>query len=95
LEDEGFDDVGSGRLVEGFARHLMVAFDSWQESGFAAVARNYLSRLTPEKGSRRDIDEDGDLIVRWVGPGDPERRSLVAAMAAPAWLDPATGGPRR
>jgi hypothetical protein len=94
LEDEGFDDVGSGRLVEGFARHLMVAFDSWQESGFAAIERSYLPRLVPEKGARHDIDENGDLIVRWVGPGDPERRSLVAAMAAPAWLDPATGGPR-
>lgn len=94
LEDEGFDDLGSGRLVESFARHLMVAFDSWQESGFAAIARNYLPRLQPEKGARRDIDESGDLVVRWVGPGDPERRSLVAAMAAPAWLDPATGGPR-
>jgi hypothetical protein len=94
LEDEGFDDVGSGGLVEGFARHLMVAFDSWQESGFAAIARNYLPRLAPEKGARRDIDENGDLVVRWAGPGDPERRSLVAAMVAPAWLDQATGGPR-
>ena len=94
LEDEGFDDVGSGQLVESFARHLMTAFDSWQESGFAAITRNYLPRLLPEKGARRDIDENGDLVVRWVGPGDPERHSLVTAMAAPAWLDPATAGPR-
>jgi biotin-(acetyl-CoA carboxylase) ligase len=94
LADEGFDDIGTGRLVESFARHLMTAFDSWGESGFAAVAKNYLSRLRAEKGARRDIDETGDLIVRWVGPGEPERRSLVAALAAPAWLDPDTGGPR-
>jgi hypothetical protein len=94
LENEGFDDLGSERLVESFARHLMVAFDSWEESGFAAVARSYLPRLQPEKGARRDIDENGDLIVRWVGPGEPERRSFTAAMATPSWLDPATGGPR-
>jgi len=30
LEEEGFDDLGSGRLVESFARHLMVALDAWQ-----------------------------------------------------------------
>jgi biotin-(acetyl-CoA carboxylase) ligase len=94
LEDEGFDEFGAGRVVESFARHLMTAFDSWEESGFAAVARNYLPRLQPEKGARHEIDETGDLIVRWMGPGQPERRSLAAAMAAPSWLDPATGGPR-
>ena len=94
LEDEGFEDLGSDRLVESFARHLMVAFDSWQEGGFAAVARNYLPRLTPEKGIRRDIDDNGDLLARRTGLTRPERRSLVQALAAPAWLDPETGGPR-
>ena len=94
LEDEGFDDIGSGRLVESFARHLMVAFDAWQESGFEAVARNYLPRLQLEKGLRRNIDDNGDLLVRRTGETRAERRPLVAAMAAPSWLDPATGGPR-
>src|SRR4030095_5247583 len=28
LEEEGFDDLGSGALVESFARHLMVAIDA-------------------------------------------------------------------
>jgi len=99
LEDEGFDDLGSGALVESFARHLMVAIDAWQEKGFDEIAKSYLARLTPEKGVRRDIDETGDLLVRCVaaGPGKaaPERRSLVRALAQPSWLDPATGGPRR
>jgi len=96
LEEEGFDDLGSGRLVESFARHLMVAIDAWNESGFGEVAKNYLSRLTPEKGMRRDIDDNGDLLVRRVGAGAGEvtRRRLVGALAAPSWLDPATGGPR-
>jgi len=101
LEDEGFDDLGSGRLVESFARHLMVAFDAWQESGFTAVARNYLPRLAAARSSpvsgggiRRDIDDNGDLLVHKVGLPRPERHSLVAALTAPSWLDPATGGPR-
>jgi biotin-(acetyl-CoA carboxylase) ligase len=95
LEEEGFDDLGSGALVESFARHLMVAIDTWQEQGFGEIAKSYLARLSPEKGLRRDIDVSGDLLVRRMGKTETERRSLVQALAAPSWLDPATGGPRR
>jgi hypothetical protein len=94
LEDEGFDGLGSGRLVESFARHLMVAIDAWQDKGFAEVGRNYLARLAPEKGMRRDIDDNGDLLVQRIGQAESERRALVAALAKPSWLDPKTGGPR-
>jgi biotin-(acetyl-CoA carboxylase) ligase len=94
LEDEGFSDVGSGQLVESFARHLMTAIDTWQNVGFDAVERRYLSLLAVERGGRRSIDDNGDLLLRRVGKPAPERRSLVAALAAPSWLDPATGGPR-
>jgi biotin-(acetyl-CoA carboxylase) ligase len=98
LEEEGFDDLGSGRLVESFARHLMVATDTWNEKGFGEVAKNYLARMTPEKGVRRAIDDNGDLLLRRTVamPGKPEveRRALVPALAMPSWLDPATGGPR-
>lgn len=93
LEDEGFADFGSGQLVEGFARHLMVAIDTWQNVGFAPVARRYLSRLTLERGVRRDIDLNADLVIRRAADPQPERRPLVAALATPSWLDPATGGP--
>ena len=92
LDTEGFD-LGSGRLIEGFARHLMVAVDAWQQDGFDEVARSYLSRLAPEKGARRDLDEDGDLLVRHIGPKAAERRSLLGALAAPSWLDATTGSP--
>src|SRR5262245_5727520 len=100
LETEGFDDLGSGRLVESFARHLMVATDTWQEKGFAEVAKNYLARLAPSSvgegnaGVRRDIADNGDLLVRRMTLATPERRSLVEALAKPSWLDPETGGPR-
>ncbi len=95
LEDEGFDGTGSAELAEGFARHLMVAMDKWQESGFGEVAKDYLARLVPEKGARREIADNGDLVVRRMGKAAPERQSLVRALADPAWLDPQTGGPRR
>ena len=49
LEEEGFDDLGSGRLVESFARHLMVQLDAWQEFGFSEIAKNYLARLEAAK----------------------------------------------
>jgi hypothetical protein len=94
LEQEGFDDLGSGRLVESFARHLMVALDAWQEQGFGEIAKNYLARLVPESGVRRDIAENGDLLVRRVTDREEAgQRSLLCALAEPSWLDPATGGP--
>jgi biotin-(acetyl-CoA carboxylase) ligase len=95
LEQEGFDDLGSGRLVESFARHFMVAIDAWQESGFGEIAKNYLARLVPEKGMRRDLADNGDLLVRRMGKAEVERRSLERALNSPSWLDPESGGPRR
>jgi biotin-(acetyl-CoA carboxylase) ligase len=95
LAEEGFDDAGSGRLVESFARHLMVALDAWNEKGFGEVAKSYLPRLTAEKGVRREIADNGDLLVRHVGKAEVERRALAPALAKPSWLDPQTGGPRR
>jgi biotin-(acetyl-CoA carboxylase) ligase len=95
LDQEGFDELGSGHLVESFARHLMVAIDSWQEKGFGDIAGNYLPRLAPEKGVRRDIDTNGDLLVRAAAKDGIERRPLIPALLAPSWLDAATGGPRR
>jgi hypothetical protein len=95
LEEEGFDDLGSGRLVESFARHLMVAIDAWQERGFAPIAHGYLARLAPEQGVRRELADNGDLVVSRIGRSGTERWPLVEALAQCAWLDPATGGPRK
>jgi biotin-(acetyl-CoA carboxylase) ligase len=92
LEEEGFDDLGSGRLVEGFARHFMVALDAWQENGFATVAKNYLQWLPTAAGVRRDIDDNGDLLLRQMGK--VERRALVPKLGEVAWFDPDTRGPR-
>jgi biotin-(acetyl-CoA carboxylase) ligase len=94
LEEEGFTDVLSGQLVESFARHFMVAIDSWQEGGFGAVARSYLARLPLESGVRRDIDTNGDLLIRRMAKPEPERMPLLARLKAPAWFDPATKAPR-
>ena len=92
LEDEGFGDVTADRMIESFARHFMVAIDAWQESGFGTVARDYVQRLAIEKGLRRDIDENGDLLLR-SAPGGSKRKSLVQALAAPSWIDPKTKVP--
>ena len=55
---------------------------------------SYLARLPPEQGVRRDIDDNGDLLMRRIGKTDVERKTLLPALAAPSWLDPATKGPR-
>jgi hypothetical protein len=93
LDAEGFD-FGSGRLLEGFARHLMVTFDTWQQEGFTEVASSYLSRVAPEKSVRRHIDDNGDLLVRRIDKTVVERRPLLPVLATPSWLDPAIQGPR-
>ncbi|MBX9775380.1 MAG: biotin/lipoate--protein ligase family protein [Xanthobacteraceae bacterium] len=95
LEDEGFDGLGSGRLVESFARHLMSAIDFWNEKGFGEIEKNYLARLAPESGVRRAIDDNGDLLVRRVTAAEPLRLSLVEALSRVSWLDPETRGPRK
>jgi biotin-(acetyl-CoA carboxylase) ligase len=94
LEDEGFADLGSGRLVESFARQLMVLIDAGQESGFAVVAQSYLTRLPAEAEVERTIDGVGDLLVRRRGKLDVKKHRLLPALAAPSWLDADTGGLR-
>jgi hypothetical protein len=95
LHDEGFDETGSGRLVESFARHLMVAVEAWRTQEFATVTRDFLHHLKLEKGAIPSLAANGDLLVRWRGKVEPDRHPLKAALAQASWLDPETGGPRR
>src|SRR5712691_2123580 len=79
LADEGFGEIGAERLVEGFARHLMVALDRWQETGLAPLAADYLARLRPERGVRCSLDANGDLRIQRAGrPAEP--RELRTAL---------------
>ncbi len=94
LEEEGFTDVLSTQMVESFARNFMLVLDAWQESGFAAVAKSYLAHLPAEQGLRRDIDDNGDLLVRRMGKVEIERCALLPQLAQPAWFDSASKGPR-
>ena len=96
LLSEGFEMVDTDAIIESFSRHLMTAFDQWNERGFDAIARDYLSRLSVRKaGERRAIDENGDLLVRPAsGKGPPERTSLLDALARAAWYDPQARGPK-
>jgi biotin-(acetyl-CoA carboxylase) ligase len=94
LEEEGFTEVMSGQLVESFARNFMRIIDSWQESGFGAVAKGYLERLSREQGVRRDIDENGDLLIRRMGKVDAVRQKFLPRLGQPGWFDAKAKGPR-
>jgi hypothetical protein len=91
LHEEGFDEVGSGRLVESFARHLMVHMDQWQNNGFAKVAEAYLSRVPAPDNVERSIDAVGDLLTRRKGKLDVEKQKLLPAIERALWLDHKTG----
>jgi len=94
LEEEGFTDVLSTQVVESFARNLMRVLDAWRESGFAAASKSYLARLAAEQDLRRDIDDNGDLLVRRMGKVEIERCALLPQLAQPAWFDSTSKGPR-
>src|SRR5258705_11532583 len=95
LDQEGFEEHGASALVESFARHLMVAIDAWEQDGFGALMEEYLSRLPPEEGARRAVDENGDLMVHWTASNQTERRALVPMLETPSWYDAKRAGPRR
>jgi biotin-(acetyl-CoA carboxylase) ligase len=94
LAEEGFTDAMSDQVVGSFARHFMAAIDAWQEKGFGAVTRSYMERVSPEKGARRDIDENGDLLIRRMDASEVERMKLLPRLSAPSWYDPKAKGPR-
>jgi biotin-(acetyl-CoA carboxylase) ligase len=96
LLSEGFEMVDTDAIIESFSRHLMTAFDRWNERGFEAIARDYLERLPTRKaGERRTIDVNGDLLVRLpAGAAPPERSSFVDALARAGWYDPSARGPK-
>jgi biotin-(acetyl-CoA carboxylase) ligase len=94
LASEGFEMMDGNKIIEGFARHLMAAFDGWRAGGVKSVADRYLARLQPLKGARRGLDVNGDLLVRQhAALADAQRTALTTALATPQWLDPATGEP--
>ena len=94
LEAEGFDILEPALMIGTFARHLMVHFDTWRTQGFQPVGKDYLARLSPEKGTRRGIDANGDLLIHRTGVSGPaERRPLVEGLAPVQWLDPQTQEP--
>jgi hypothetical protein len=91
LAEEGFDEPR--RLIESFASHLMLGFDTWVAEGYPRAADRYLRRLVTVPGTEHRIDRNGDLLEK--GAGDlVVRRALLPALAAPAWADPVTGRPR-
>ena len=95
LLSEGFEMIDTDAIIGSFARHLMTAFDRWNERGFEAIARDYLERLPRGKaGERRNIDLNGDLLVGLPAGSGPDRTNLVDALARVAWYDPQARGPK-
>jgi biotin-(acetyl-CoA carboxylase) ligase len=94
LDQEGFGEAGAIQITESFARHLMLATDTWQVDGFSAVAREFQSRLASERQTSRVIDDNGDLLVHWIGTDRTDRRDLKKGLLSTSWLDPKLGGPR-
>jgi len=50
--------------------------------------------LPREQGIRRDIDDNGDLLIRRMGKAEVTRKKFLPRIAEPAWFDPQARGPR-
>jgi biotin-(acetyl-CoA carboxylase) ligase len=94
LDEEGFDDLGSGQLLSTFARHFMSSINTWQQDGFRPIMENYLAYLPADEQLERTIDGTGDLLIRQKGKTQVEKRRLLPAIEPVAWFDPETGSPR-
>jgi len=94
LLSEGFEMIDIDAIIESFARHLMTAFDRWNERGFEAIARDFLERLPKrEANERRSIDRNGDLLSGLPGRA-PARSPLLDALAKADWYDTLARGPK-
>lgn len=94
LEAEGFEMMDAAQIVNSFCRHFLVYLDQWQEKGFVPVGQTYLALIPEQRGVKRGLDGNGDLLIRTLAdPKNPVRQSLVEALATPQWLDPQTGDP--
>jgi biotin-(acetyl-CoA carboxylase) ligase len=87
LEEEGFDELGSGRLVETFARHLLTWTDVWQQEGYRPVFEHYLGRLEADEPVERSIDGFGNLLIRRKGKLDTSKKQLLPALEKRDWYD--------
>ncbi len=95
LEVEGFEEIDPAALVESFCRHLMVHVDSWAEKGFRRVGREWLVRMPEDKGVKRGIDGNGDLLVHPLGePRAVVKQDFVEALAKVEWFDAETREPK-
>lgn len=94
LDQEGFGEITATQLVESFARNFMHMIDTWHDRGFAAVTKSYFERFSSEAGLTRDVDDNGDLLLRRAPSAEVERSPLLPRLKDPSWFDPAQNGPR-
>jgi biotin-(acetyl-CoA carboxylase) ligase len=92
LDEEGFAEISSNNIIEGFARNLMLLLNDWQEGRFTAVRKSYFERLSRDDRQHWDIDDNGDLISR-IANDKTERRALLPRLEKSEWLDLLGKGP--
>jgi biotin-(acetyl-CoA carboxylase) ligase len=86
LDEEGFAEISSNNIIEGFARNLMLLLSDWHEGRFTAVRKSYFERLSRDDRQHWDIDDNGDFISRNANDKN-ERMALLPRLEKPAWLD--------
>jgi biotin-(acetyl-CoA carboxylase) ligase len=84
LDEQGFEELSPGALIEDWARYFIRELAGWGEAGFSAVKARWLERATEPSLS---ISDQGDAEH----PDGMLR--LAKALERPSWLDPATGEP--
>ena len=97
-DDETFDlprqHRAIGRVIVAPARNRVGKPDALHHVVLGDDVFAFEQARLAHAGLRRDIDENGDLLVRRMGKVEVERRKLLPLLAEPSWLDPKTRGPK-
>jgi biotin-(acetyl-CoA carboxylase) ligase len=84
LDEQGFEELSPGALIEDWTRYFIRELADWNELGFSAVKARWLERAVDQSLS---ISKEGNIER----PDGVLR--LSDALERPSWLDPETGAP--
>ena len=77
IDEEGFADIDSGSFIASLARYFLSWLRTWEEDGFAPIARAWVGRTGESDISAPSLGKDGSIIM-----SGGRRETILQALAA-------------